>query len=162
MPAHVCIFESSQLEGSCAGDLLSSYRSQQMCKDVEWLEPQTQLALAQLLCQTVWQLLKMFNRTILWPCNSTSRDLPKRHENIWPQKSERVTGRKARGLQMEEMGCKCQTIFLSLLSSRRKQTSVRFFSPSLYKFKKRFLLKFCFHDDTWFHLNLTFLKSWAN
>ena len=35
--------------------------------------------------------------------------------------SERVTGRKARGLQMEEIGCKCQT-FLSLLSGRRKQT----------------------------------------
>ena len=35
---------------------------------------------------------------------------------------ERVTGRKARGPQTEEIGCKCQT-FLSLLSSRRKQTS---------------------------------------
>ena len=35
---------------------------------------------------------------------------------------DRVTGRKARGLQTEEIGCKCQT-FLSLLSSRRKQTS---------------------------------------
>ena len=40
--------------------------------------------------------------------------------------SERVTGRKARGLQMEEIGCKCQT-FLSLLSGRRKQTSDIFF-----------------------------------
>ena len=36
--------------------------------------------------------------------------------------NERVTGRKARGLQMEEIACKCQT-FLSLLSGRRKQTS---------------------------------------
>ena len=36
--------------------------------------------------------------------------------------TERVTGRKARGLQMEEIACKCQT-FLSLLSGRRKQTS---------------------------------------
>ena len=34
---------------------------------------------------------------------------------------ERVTGRKARGLQMEEIACKCQ-IFFSLLSGRRKQT----------------------------------------
>ena len=33
--------------------------------------------------------------------------------------SERVTGRKARGLQMEEISCKCQTC-LSLLSSRGK------------------------------------------
>ena len=42
---------------------------------------------------------------------------------------KRVTGRKARGLQMEEIGCKCQTFLISLLSSRRKQTtSVRFFS----------------------------------
>ena len=39
---------------------------------------------------------------------------------------ERVTGRKARGLQTEERGCKCQ-IFLSLLNGRRKQTSDMFF-----------------------------------
>ena len=36
--------------------------------------------------------------------------------------SERVTGRKARGLQTEEIACKCQP-FLSGLSGRRKQTS---------------------------------------
>ena len=35
---------------------------------------------------------------------------------------ERVTGRKARGLQTAEIARKCQT-FLSLLSGRRKQTS---------------------------------------
>ena len=40
--------------------------------------------------------------------------------------NERVTGIKARGLQMEEIGCKCQT-FLSLLSGRSKQTSDTFF-----------------------------------
>ena len=40
--------------------------------------------------------------------------------------NERVTGRKARGLQMEEIGCKCQTFF-SLLSGRKKQTSDIFF-----------------------------------
>ena len=55
---------------------------------------------------------------------------------------ERVTGRKARGLQKEEIGCKCQTLFISVLSGGRKQTSVKIFSP-LYEFKKRFLLKFC-------------------
>ena len=54
---------------------------------------------------------------------------------------ERVTGRKARGLQTEEIGCKCQT-FLSVLSGRRKQTSDIYFS-SLYKFKRRFLLTCC-------------------
>ena len=36
--------------------------------------------------------------------------------------SERVTVRKARGLQTEEIACKCQT-FLPLLSGRRKRTS---------------------------------------
>ena len=40
--------------------------------------------------------------------------------------NERVTGRKARGLQMEEIACMCQT-FLSLLSGRRKQTNNIFF-----------------------------------
>ena len=53
---------------------------------------------------------------------------------------ERVTGRKARGLQTEERGYKCQT-FLSLLSVRKKQTSHIF--SSLNKFKRRFLLKCC-------------------
>ena len=43
--------------------------------------------------------------------------------------TEKVTGRKARGPQTEELGCKCQMIFISLLSGRReKATSVRFFS----------------------------------
>ena len=42
--------------------------------------------------------------------------------------SERITGRKSRDLQMEKIGCKCQTFFLSLLSDRGKQTTtVRFF-----------------------------------
>ena len=45
---------------------------------------------------------------------------------------ERVTGRKARNLQMEEIGCKSQIVFISLLSSRRKQTtSVRFLPLSI-------------------------------
>ena len=36
---------------------------------------------------------------------------------------ERVTGRKTRGLQTEEIGCKCQIFFLSPLSGRKKQTA---------------------------------------
>ena len=63
-----------------------------------------------------------------------------RRPALAPPSIERVTGRKARGLQTEETACKGQTL-LSLLSGRRKQTSDIFF-PSLYKFK-RFLLKFC-------------------
>ena len=43
-----------------------------------------------------------------------------------PGDGERVTGRKARGLQKEEIAGKCRT-FLSLLSSRRKHTSGIFF-----------------------------------
>ena len=36
---------------------------------------------------------------------------------------QRVTGRKARGLQMEKIGCKCQTFFfISPLNSRKTQT----------------------------------------
>ena len=44
---------------------------------------------------------------------------------VFVDQNERVTGRKARGLQMEEIGCKYQTFF-SVLSSRRKQTSDMF------------------------------------
>ena len=40
--------------------------------------------------------------------------------------NEGVTDRMARGLQMEEIACKCQT-FLFLLSGRRKQTNNIFF-----------------------------------
>ena len=72
---------------------------------------------------------------ILWPPHAKSWLIGKD-----PDAGERVTGRMARGLQREEIACKCQT-FLSLLSSRRKQTSNIF--PSLYKFKRRFLLKYC-------------------
>ena len=44
---------------------------------------------------------------------------------------ERVTGKKARGLQTEEIGCKCQTFFVSLLNNRRKETSVICFPFSI-------------------------------
>ena len=84
---------------------------------------------------------------------------------------------------MEEIGCKCQILFISLLSSRRKQTRVLYiyifylfiylfiylsiylfiFPPYLYKYKKEVSLKvLCCHNDTWFHVDLTFLKPWAN
>ena len=40
--------------------------------------------------------------------------------------AERVTGRKARGLQMEKIACKCQT-FLSLLRAGRNKLGIFFF-----------------------------------
>ena len=55
--------------------------------------------------------------------------MTKRKSQNQLEKIERVTGRKARGLQREEGGCKCQT-FLSLLSGRKqtnKKTSNMFF-----------------------------------
>ena len=52
---------------------------------------------------------------------------------------ERIKGRKARDLQMEEIGCKCQTFFISLLSGRKIQTtSVRIFSLLSTKLKGGF------------------------
>ena len=55
---------------------------------------------------------------------------PPGHGNILHLDSERVTCMEARGLQTEEIGCKCQMFFISLLSGRKKQTtSVRFFFP---------------------------------
>ena len=75
---------------------------------------------------------------------------------------ERVTGRKVRGLQTEEIACKCQTFFISLLSGRRKQTTVIFF-PLLYTNLKRGLSEnSVLPNNSWFHLNLTFLKPRAN
>ena len=55
---------------------------------------------------------------------------------------ERVTGRKARGRQMKEIGCKCQTFFLSLKQQEETNYKCQIFSP-FYTIKRWFLLKFC-------------------
>ena len=74
---------------------------------------------------------------------------------------ERVTGRKDRGLQMEETGCVRHFLSLSLKWQEETNYQCCIFSPSLHKFKKRFLLKSCVAmttpGSTW-----TFLKPWAN
>ena len=58
--------------------------------------------------------------------------IPKKGNAKNIQTTERVTGRKARGHQTEEIGCKCQAFFTSPLSGRRKQTTgVNFFSFSM-------------------------------
>ena len=72
---------------------------------------------------------------------------------------QRVTGRKSRGLQREEIDCKCQT-FLSLLRGRRKQTGDTF-SFSIQISKEVSLKMLCCHD-TWFYLKPTILKPWVN
>ena len=93
-------------------------------------------------CEVVWAFfsiafLRHWNENwpfpVLWPMLILPNLLA-----YWMQHfhSERVKGRKARGLQMEEIGCKCQMFFISLISGRRKQTtSVIFFFPSLNKLK---------------------------
>ena len=63
------------------------------------------------------------NCLVHWVC----ADCQSEFSRMFDSPIERVTGRKARVLQMEEIDCKCQT-FLSLLSGRRKQTSNIFFS----------------------------------
>ena len=78
---------------------------------------------------------------------------------------ERVTGRKDRSLQMEDIGCKCQR-FLSFSKRQEEETNYncQIFFPSLFKILilyRRFLLKFCVAlmtpGSTW-----SFLKPWAN
>ena len=66
-------------------------------------------------CHNWWIILTVVNETGF-------KEMKKVVEHCRKYASERVTGRKARGLQMEKIACKCQT-FLSLLSGRRKQTS---------------------------------------
>ena len=60
---------------------------------------------------------------------------------------ERVTGRKARGSQVEEIDCNYQSCVFSLKWQEETECQTCFFffffSPSLYKIKRRFLLKFC-------------------
>ena len=100
----------------------------------------------------IWPLFLMdFKKSLTGlPWRSSVEGLPAGVGDAdWVPGFERVTGRKSRGPQTEEIGCKCQTFFISLLSGRRKQTtSVKFFPFAI----------LCCHDETWFHLNLTFLK----
>ena len=56
--------------------------------------------------------------------------------------TERVTARKARGLQREEMGCKCQTVVICHFRGRRKQ-AVIFFPVLDTNLKRGFPLQFC-------------------
>ena len=79
------------------------------------------------------------------------------------QAFERVKGRKARGLQAEEIGRKCQTFFLSPLSGGRKQTtSVRFFFLLHTKLKGAFSMEMFFlsyvNESMYLLWNLSFFK----
>ena len=54
---------------------------------------------------------------------------------------ERVPGRKARGSPNRGTMLQMPGIFISL--KRQEETNQQYFFPSLYKFKRRFLLKCC-------------------
>ena len=58
-------------------------------------------------------------------------------------RTERVRGRKTRGLQMEEIECKCQTFDGEIKQQEETNYKCQIFFPSLHKIKSRFLLKFC-------------------
>ena len=68
----------------------------------------------------------------------SSSDKPLNGIRIKPESFERVTGRKARGLQMEEIGFQVSNIFYLSLKWQEETTSVIFF---LLLYTKRFLLK---------------------
>ena len=101
----------------------------------------------------VWGLVTQGDRRHPWV---TMEDM----ERSWEGNRQ-----EGRGLQMEGIGCKCQTFFFflnSFLRGKRKQTSDILF-PLLYTNLKRSFSKIlCCHNDTWFHLNLTFLQFWAS
>ena len=69
-------------------------------------------------------------------------------------KTERVTGRKARGLQVEKGGCRCQT-FLSLLAAGRNKPAICFLL--CINLKESFT-----QHAVWSHLKLTTLKPRVN
>ena len=61
---------------------------------------------------------------------------------------ERVTGRRVRGFQTEEIGCKRQTFFISLSGRRKQTTNVKIFFPFSIQILKQVSLKIlCCHDD---------------
>ena len=79
----------------------------------------------------------------------------KRPWSCWEDNRQEGQGSPNRGNRLQG-----SDIFISPLSGRRKQiTSVRFFFPSVYKVKRRFLLRFCVAvmtpGSTWIQLFLS-------
>ena len=70
--------------------------------------------------------------------------------SVFIQTTDRVTGRKAGSLQTEEMLKVLGRFSLSLKWQEETNNKSQIFFSSL-----KIL---CCHDNTWFHLNLTFLK----
>ena len=77
----------------------------------EWLDSNNKMCLALSVVYLYWSML------LSW--------MERQAKN-----SERVTGRKARGLPMEEIGCKCQT-FLTLLRAGGNKLVIFFFPFSV-------------------------------
>ena len=62
----------------------------------------------------IWQLFTIHCRSRSQSLHMLGQVVPLATGLAWEGMSERVTGRKARGPQTEEIGCKCQTFFISL------------------------------------------------
>ena len=61
--------------------------------------------------------------------------------------------------KLRKWAARIRRSYLSLKWQEETNYKCQIFFPSLYKIKRRCLLKFC---DTWLLLHLTFLKPWAN
>ena len=124
---HGCGFQRfSSYSRVCAKPDFNEKKKKNWIYSVEWLRARAQ------------QMLSLYSRTrepqigtcilqLLKPelleAVLQTREAPAQRSLLSTKRSsERVTGRKARGLQTEEIACKCQR-FLSLLSCRRKQIS---------------------------------------
>ena len=73
---------------------------------------------------------------------------------------------EARSPQAEEIDYKCHAIFFFFLSKaaggNKLKVAYIFVSLSIQNQKEASFTILGCHDSTWFHLNLTFLKPWAN
>ena len=67
------------------------------------------------------------------------------------------SGRKAKGLQMEEISC-IRCFFISVKQREEANNKCHFFFLLYTNLKEISFKILCCHDYTWFHPNLSFLK----
>ena len=78
-----------------------------------YLDQRFYMRVRKICCLNNLGTMPLNSRKYLW--NKHNTPFPRQHNS--PKRkggNKLVTGRKARGLQTEEIGCKCQTFFLSL------------------------------------------------